>query len=412
MAETPHYPPVSLHPHWGHSPLLTALARARLQDSLPAALLIHGSRGVGKQHLALWLARLLLCEAPGPRGPCEECSSCSQAGKLEHPDLHWYFPLPRPKGASTPEKLAVALEEARWEVLSELRANPLRPSVGGEPRSLYLAAARTLRRQAQRRPSSGDRQVFLIGEAEALAPQESSSEAANSLLKLLEEPPSGTILILTSSEPGRLLPTIRSRTTALHLPPRSQEEVTDFLIRVAKVEEAEAARVAAISHGAIGRALGFLREGEDLGPLEETRKGAFRLLSAALAPTPGPAFQEAASFKPVGARGLFELLDFLEEWIRDLALAASQPHMSGEKGTQRGAQRGAQPGVFKDVLARWKFHPATVAGVVKKIDAAREMAAGNVNPQLVIFGLLHDIREELVSRTPTTGPRRNDGQRP
>ena len=359
---------------------------------------------MGKQHLALWLARLLLCEAPGPQGPCEECSSCRQAGKLEHPDLHWYFPLSRPKGASTPEKLAQALEEARWEVLSEIRANPVRPSVGGEPRSLYLAAARTLRRQAQRRPSSGDRQVFIIAEAEALAPQESSSEAANALLKLLEEPPSGTVLILTSSEPGRLLPTIRSRTAALHLPPLSREEVTDFLIRVAKVEEAEASRASAISHGAIGRALGFLQEGEEVGPLEETRKGAFRLLSAALAPTPGPIFQEAASFKSVGARGLFELLDFLEEWIRDLALAASRPPMEGEREPQRG--------VFHDFLARWKFHPATVAGVVKKVDAAREMAAGNVNPQLVIFGLLHDIREELVGRVPTTGPRRNDGQRP
>jgi len=227
-------------------------------------------------------------------------------------------------------------------------------------------------------------------------------------LKLLEEPPSGTVLILTSSEPGRLLPTIRSRTTALHLPPLSQEKVTDFLIRVGKVEEVEASRVSAISHGSIGRALGFLREGEEIGPLEETRKGAFRLLSAALAPTPGPAFQEASSFKPVGARGLFELLDFLEEWIRDLALAASRPHMDGEREAQRETERG----VFKGFLARWKFHPATVAGVLKNIDAARELAAGNVNPQLVIFGLLHDIREELVGRIPTTGPRRNDGKGP
>jgi DNA polymerase-3 subunit delta' len=258
-----------------------------------------------------------------------------------------------------------------------------------------------LRRQAQRRPSSGDRQVFLIGEAEALAPQGSSSEAANALLKLLEEPPASTVLILTSSEPGRLLPTIRSRTTQLHLPPLPRSEVVDFLIEVAEVEEGEATRVGAISHGAIGRALGFLRDGEDLGPLEETRRGAFRLLSAALAPTPGPAFQEAASFKPVGARGLFELLDFLEEWLRDLAEAASRAHHDG--GSE------AEPEAFKDLLARWKFHPAKVAGGVQKIDTAREMAAGNVNPQLVIFGLLQDLREELVGSIPTTGPRRKDG---
>jgi DNA polymerase-3 subunit delta' len=322
--------------------------------------------------------------------------------KLEHPDLHWYFPLSRPKGVSTPDKLAQALEEARGEVLSELRENPLRASVGGEPKSLYLAAARTLRRQAHRRPSSGERQVFLIAEAEALAPQESSSEAANALLKLLEEPPSGTVLILTSSEPGRLLPTIRSRTTQLHLPPLSREEVSDFLVRVAQVEEGEAHRAAAISHGAIGRALGFVGDGHDPGPLEETRKAALRLLSAALAPTLGPAFQVAGSFQPVGARGLFELLDFLEEWLRDLAVATCQPREG------RGGQWDAE--VFEEVLARWSIHPSSVTRAIQATDAAREMAAGNVNPQLLIFGLLRDLREELVGQPHGTGSRRHHGQ--
>ena len=153
---------MTIHPHWGHTPLLEALVRARSHDSLTGALLIHGERGVGKQHLALWLARLLLCPSPAPEGPCGSCRHCRLAGTLEHPDLHLYFPLPRPKGASTPEKLANALEEARSQVLAEMRENPLRVVPSTEPRSLYLAAARSLRRQAQRRPSMGDRQVFPV----------------------------------------------------------------------------------------------------------------------------------------------------------------------------------------------------------------------------------------------------------
>jgi DNA polymerase-3 subunit delta' len=321
---------------------------------------------------------------------------------LEHPDLHWYFPLPRPKGATTPEKLAQALEEARAETLSDIREDPLRPSVGGEPRSLYLAAARSLRRQAHRRPSSGDRQVFILAEAEALAPQGSSSEAANALLKLLEEPPSSTVLILTSSEPGRLLPTIRSRTTQLHLPPLSREEVAEFLVQMVDVEETEARRVAAIAHGAIGRALGFIRSGEDPGPLEERRSDAYVLLSAALAPTLGPAFQRALTFQPVGARGLFELLDFLEEWLRELALAAAD---SG-----RDQEAAGEAGVFHEILGRWRIHPADVAGAFRRTDEAREMAAGNVNPQLLIFGLLQDIRTQLVGQIPAAGSRRQDGR--
>ncbi len=379
---------MTLHPHWGHDSLLTTLAQARLQGSLPAALLIHGARGVGKQHLALWLGRLLLCDAPASSGPCEECASCHLALKLIHPDLHWYFPLPRPKAASTPEKLAEALETARGEALQEIRGNPLRPIPVGEARSLYLAAARHLRRQAQRRPSRSDRQVFIISDAETLAPQEASSEAANALLKVLEEPPQGTSLILTSGEPGRLLPTIRSRTAQLHLPPLSLGEVTSFLIQVAGIEEEEARRVASASQGAIGRALGFLPDGADPGPFEQTRTAAWELLSGALAPEPVSKFQAASTFKPTGARGLMELLSFLEECLRDLAMAASG-----------GGTDGWQPEESKAVaeaLARKAIHPTSVVLALRKVAEARVMASGNVNPQLLIFGLLHDLERELL----------------
>lgn len=360
------------------------------RDSLPAALLIQGPKGVGKQHLALWLGRLLLCEAPGPGGPCESCANCKLALKLEHPDLHWFFPLPRPKNASTPDGLAQALEEARWEALAEIRKDPLKPISADGPRSLYLAAARTLRKQAQRRPSMGDRQIFIIAEAEMLSPRDSSSEAANALLKLLEEPPPGTSLILTAGEPGRLLPTIHSRMTHLHLPPLTAEEVADFLIQMNGVEADEAKRVGALSHGAIGRALRLLPDGEDLGPLEKVRRDAFALLSAALAPTPTATLLTALDFKATGARGLMELFEFLEEWLRDLAHAAT--------GNPTSSMNPGGESFFREVMGRWPIHPKAVANAVAKVDEARTFAAGNANPQLVIYGLLGDIRETLLGK--------------
>ena len=384
---------MTLHPHWGHRSLLQILARAHGEGSLPGALLIHGSRGVGKQHLALWLGRLLLCESPGVDGPCESCHSCHLAINIEHPDLHWYFPLPRPNKATTPEKLAQALEEARWDVLKEIRSDPLRIGFENEPRSLYLAAARSLRQKAHRRPSMGPHQIFIIADAEALAPQESSSEAANALLKLLEEPPSGTTFILTSAEPGRLLPTIRSRTTHFHLPHLSTEEVTEFLVAHAGVDPVEAGRAGALSRGAIGRALGFLRDGDEPGPLEQTRRPALGLLSAALATGPEAAIEAAMGFKPVGARGLGVLFNFMEECLSDLARAAS--------GLP------AEPGGIEDesflnqAVDRWGIRPGFVPPAMERVDRARALAAGNVNPQLLIFGLLHDLRGELTKRDST-----------
>ncbi len=386
---------MTLHAHWGHAPLLHALARARLRGSLPSALLIHGPRGVGKQHLALWLGRLLLCRTPGEQGPCESCPDCRLAGKIEHPDLHWYFPLPRPEGASTPEKLADALEEARWERLKEIRANPVRPAPSGESRAIYLAAARTLRRQAHRRPSMGPRQVFIIADAETLAVQESSSEAANALLKLLEEPPGDTALILTSAEPGRLLPTIRSRTSQLHLPPLPTAEVAAFLVQVAGVGEQEAHRLGSLSQGSIGRALGFRAAGEEGGPLERARREALGLISTALAPTAAPAYEAALDFRAKRARDLLELLDFVEEGLRDLALvAAGAPAPLWAEGD------GA---IFKELVARWSIHPTQAADAMRKVEEARTLAAGNVNPQLFLFGLLVELRRALGASGRTLG---------
>jgi len=392
---------VSLHPHWGHDSLLEALARARSENTLPAALLIHGPQGVGKQHLALWLARMLLCEAPGPAGPCETCHACFLAGKLEHPDLHWYFPLPRPKNASTPEKLARALEEARAEVLAEIRANPLRPAGDEGPKALYLAAARNLRGKAHRRPSMGPRQVFIIAQAEALAPQASSSEAANALLKVLEEPPEGTTLILTSAEPGRLLPTIRSRTTKVHLPPLTQGEVAGFLVAHAGMDDAEARAAAGFSRGAIGRALGFRREGEEPGPLEQTRLQALGLLAAALAPNPERRIKAALDFRSTGARGLRDLFNFLEECLGELARSASGVPLDG--GSPKEAQ------FLQNAVSRLEIHPSSVPGAMERVDRARAMAAGNVNPQLLIFGLLHDLRDELAGAGSTQKERSRHG---
>jgi DNA polymerase-3 subunit delta' len=233
----------------------------------------------------------------------------------------------------------------------------------------------------------GPRQIFIIAEAEALAPQASSSEAANALLKLLEEPPEGTTIVLTSAEPGRLLPTIRSRTTQLHVPPLSHREVLDFLKAEAGVEEAEAIRAAGHSKGAIGRALGFLKDDDGPGPLAQTRSEALGLLAAALSSKPGPRIRASLEFKSVGARGLGDLFDFLEECLGDLARAASGLPVEGCTDEEAA--------FFAEAASRNRIHPATLPRAVARVHQARVMAAGNVNPQLIIFGLLHDLQAEL-----------------
>jgi len=379
---------VSLHPLFGHMDLQTSLSRAFAAGSLPSSMLIHGPRGVGKQRLALWLGQLLLCPESGPAGPCGDCKVCRMAINLEHPDLYWYFPLARPKGVR-PGKLAEALEKARYDTLTERREHPLQPaSAATEAIGLYLAVAQTMRSHAHTRPAVGLRQVFVIGDAETLVPQESSQEAANALLKLLEEPPASTLLILTSSEPGRLLPTIRSRTMPLHLPPLPPASVEQFLVEVGEVSRDDARRASHLGRGSIGRALGFLPQEGEPGPLEALRTQAFELLASASDPDAGAVYRKSLELGATRSRGLMPLLELLEDALRDLSATAA---VASDRLINRDRQ---------DLLERIReerdIHPVSVSRAFRHLEEAKELVAGNVNPQLIVAGLLTGIREELI----------------
>lgn len=387
-----------LHPVWGHEALRVLLGRTALQGRLPSALLLHGPRGTGKQRLALWMGQLILCEATTEGSsarrrvpePCGTCHACRLVLGLQHPDLHWHFALERPRGVSG-DRLSDALERARAERLEDQRIQSIRyvgPEVRSGPSGIYLAAVQTIRRQAQSRPSMGPEQVFVIGEAEELVPQEASQEAANALLKLLEEPPRDTRMILTSSEPGRLLPTVRSRTVPLHVGRLPNERVQQFLEEQAGTEPADAQSAARLGAGSIGRALGFLPVEGGAGPLERTRRSALELLQVALSPRREEAFAFALSFPPSGARHLAELLDFLGLASRDLAALAA--------GAAEDVSNPDAAELFGRATSGGGVHAANAVRTLAAVERARVLARGNVNPQLLVTGLIEELRHILL----------------
>jgi DNA polymerase-3 subunit delta' len=309
---------------------------------------------------------------------------------LEHPDIHWFFPLPRPKGVSG-ERLADALEESRLEEIDALRAQPLRASHTDEVRGLYVGTVKSIRAKAYMRPVMAKGPVFVIGEAEALVPQEASPEAANALLKLLEEPPGATRFVLTTSEAGLLPATIPSRTVPLHLAPLSTEDVEAFLRAHAGVDAKNASWAAALSQGSVGRALGFLPVDGEEGPLEGLRRQAFELVSAAASARASDAHAVALRFPPAGARTLAELFTFVEEWLRDLAaVAAGVGHAAWHQDAIAALDR---------LVAQARLTSFSVADAFSRVESARELAIANVNPQLVVGTLIRDLRGALV-RTP------------
>ncbi|MEP6765514.1 MAG: hypothetical protein ABJB66_14460 [Gemmatimonadaceae bacterium] len=361
---------MTLRPLYGFTALRHRLAESVLSGQLPASLLFTGSRGVGKQRLALWLGQLLLCEraaAEKLQEPCGSCVQCRYAVRGQHPDLHWFFPRPKlkdpdPEIADIKADLAEAISERMQQ--DGLWATP--PGTDG----IYIASVRALVQMASVRPAMAKRTVFVVGDAERMVSQLGSDQAANAFLKLLEEPPPYATIVLTTSEPGALLPTIRSRVVTVRVPLAQPADVAAFLDDPSVVKKLKGVSREQAMASAAG-APGILFGAEST---TASFANAKRILDAALGPL-GPAgagerVKVAAKQGSFGARGSFtDTLDALTILLHD---RARQLVLGGH---DRHARRAAQ---------------AVVA-----VEAAKEKAQGNVSPQLLSASLVASLHELL-----------------
>lgn len=361
---------MSLLPLTGHDEAQGLVLRAIAEDRLPQMILITGPQGVGKQRFGLWMAQAVLCEN-GAAAPCGKCVSCLKVLGLTHPDLHWLMPVLRPK-TTEQDKAIDELAELVGTVVEERRQKPL----WGAPEGMaghFVATARLLQRRAALTPAMGRKKVFLVAEADRLVPQEASQEAANALLKLFEEPPADSQFILTVVDPNRLLPTIRSRVVPLRLGRLADGLVERFLADHAGLAGAELKNKVARAGGSIGKALSA---GEDNA---KGNRAAEELLRAALS-GPGGRAERALKQGPWAARGDFTaMLDALAETLADGAR-----HAAGKPA------RNPIPEVLRV--------PRSVEALVAaqgRVLAAREVAQGNINPQLLLAVLTEELAEVL-----------------
>lgn len=179
------------------------------QGELPPASLFTGPDGIGKKTLALLLAAHVDCKAGDPADLCGRCTSCVKATHGNHPDIRLY----------RPEKISIKIESIR-----------------------------ELNREAQFKPFEGRRRFFVLDEAEKL-----TEEAANAILKTLEEPPETTRIILVTAYPQRLLPTILSRCQTFVFRALRQQELARYLQE--KTDLSNPDLRGRLSGGSLGKAL-------------------------------------------------------------------------------------------------------------------------------------------------------------
>jgi DNA polymerase-3 subunit delta' len=225
-------------------PAQRRLQMAHASGRIPHAFLFSGPEGVGRQMLAERFARLLLCAKPAKVSPppdapaaaawldaCGRCDDCILFAAATHPDFHF---IHRGSSKFHPEK---TMQKRR---MIEFPIELIRHFV---------------LEQIAHRPARGRAKVFVVGEAERL-----SSEAQNSLLKTLEEPPDDTFLLLIATSAERLLPTIRSRCQPVSFGPLPTDFVAEKLASQ-QVTPADARYLAELSDGSLGLAIRLASQG-------------------------------------------------------------------------------------------------------------------------------------------------------
>ena len=194
------------------------LSRQLTEGKMVHALLISGETGLGKRTLATLTAAGLLCKSEGAR-PCCQCPDCAAVLALQHPDL---------------------------TVIR--KGEPIAPDVSKGRSTIPVDDIREMIRIAGEHTLEGGARVFLIQDADKM-----TTQAQNSLLKTLEEPPNQTYIIMTTDHAENLLSTVVSRCRAVHLKPWDDDYVMSVLLSRG-IEPSRAQNAVDDAHGSIGRA--------------------------------------------------------------------------------------------------------------------------------------------------------------
>lgn len=245
--------------------MIERLLRDAQMGMVPHAMLFAGPQGTGKLQTAIAFARYLLCRDKGSADDaCGVCPSCVKMNKLVHPDLHFVYPVIN-KSKSAGHSTISDDEITTWretvienhyfgyeDWLTALEAD-------NKQARIFVTESESINSKLSLKSVEGGYKIMIIWHAEKM-----NTECANSLLKLLEEPPSGTLFILITDAPEQMLETILSRTQRINFK-RIPEELIEKKLKGSGIglDDDTAVRIAHLSAGSWLNAINTLRVNAD-----------------------------------------------------------------------------------------------------------------------------------------------------
>lgn len=243
----------------GQKEALGRLQKMVQDQRIPHALLFSGHEGCGNLLAAMAFVQHVYCTQVENGFPCGVCASCNKVAKLIHPDLHLVFPIAKSKDVKMSSDVVKEFREAflqhpylslnDW--FNELSAENKQPLIPVEEAADIL-------RKLSYTSYEGSYKTMIIWQ-----PEKMNSEAANKLLKILEEPPDETLFVLVSNSPDQLLATIISRVQTIPFYPLSETEIAEGLIQKYNVNTNVAQEAAILADGSFREALGILTQHEE-----------------------------------------------------------------------------------------------------------------------------------------------------
>jgi len=331
----------------GNARVKAILKRMLISDRLPGAMLFTGEEGIGKKLFALEIARVLNCRTPKDHEACGVCSSCVRIRKLNYPTRD---------------------DADEWTQIIWTDY----PDVGlvvAPRRVLRVEQMRQIEKEANFRPFEGKARVFLIDEADKL-----NDASANALLKVLEEPPKTSHLILITARPAMLLPTILSRCQMIRFSPLTPDEIARYLIKN-DIDTKTARLRARAAGGSMGRALSG-----DLVTFTSQRKAMLKVLNAlVLSDDRAQLLRSAEQLNEAQYKEEFEeRLDVLETLIRDAWMLSLGVDTSRIVNEDLSAE-------LKEVAQ--KLDPSRAGDWILQIEDLREQLIVNVNRKITTDSL-------------------------
>lgn len=278
---------------------------------MPHALLLHGPTGIGKMRLARALVQYICCKHHVDGDSCGVCPSCLQTDGFNNPDIHYVYPIVK---RSSPSITISADCIDRWrEMLTRHSYMPPEQwlnllEAGNSQPMIYVSESEEMLRVASLSAYGSGYKIFVVW-----LPEKLNTDAANKILKLVEEPFPDTIFIMVSNDPGGILPTIFSRLQRVSVNPPEEREVISWLSGFG-ISEDDATRIARISCGNMAKA-GELAEstGESIdfaSIFKDTMRSAYSRQIASLRAIS----DKAAGF---GREKSLRLLDYFSRMIRE-----------------------------------------------------------------------------------------------